>query len=129
MRIPLKLVSAPLGALARPKADDPRVVERFELYAGGLELANAFGELTDATEQRRRFEAESAGRAARGRTVYPLDEETSNAKPTATTTAQMRARSARTASPPADEFEASTVLACRGQGPLSAQDRTRVRRH
>jgi lysyl-tRNA synthetase class 2 len=65
---------APLGALARPKEADPRVVERFELYAGGLELANAFGELTDAAEQRRRFEAESAARAARGRTVYPLDE-------------------------------------------------------
>ena len=50
---------APLAALARPKPDDPRVVERFELYAGGLELANAFGELTDPVEQRRRFEDES----------------------------------------------------------------------
>ena len=56
---------APLAALARPKPDDPRVVERFELYAGGLELANAFGELTDAVEQRRRFEAEARLRAAR----------------------------------------------------------------
>jgi lysyl-tRNA synthetase class 2 len=65
---------APLGALARPKPADPRVVERFELYAGGLELANAFGELTDAVEQRRRFEDEARIRAARGREVYPLDE-------------------------------------------------------
>jgi elongation factor P--(R)-beta-lysine ligase len=65
---------APLAALARPKPGDPRVVERFELYAGGLELANAFGELTDAAEQRRRFEDEARARAARGRDVYPIDE-------------------------------------------------------
>jgi lysyl-tRNA synthetase class 2 len=65
---------APLGALARPKPGDPRLVERFELYAGGLELANAFGELTDPVEQRRRFEDEARIRAARGREVYPIDE-------------------------------------------------------
>jgi lysyl-tRNA synthetase class 2 len=65
---------APLGALARPKPGDPRLVERFELYAGGLELANAFGELTDPVEQRRRFEAEARVRAARGKAVYPIDE-------------------------------------------------------
>jgi lysyl-tRNA synthetase class 2 len=65
---------APLAALARPKPGDPRVVERFELYAGGLELANAFGELGDADEQRRRFEAEARERAARGKDVYPVDE-------------------------------------------------------
>jgi lysyl-tRNA synthetase class 2 len=65
---------APLGALARPKPSDPRVVERFELYAGGLELANAFGELTDPVEQRRRFTEEAALRAARGKDVYPIDE-------------------------------------------------------
>ena len=65
---------APLGALARPKSGDPRLVERFELYAGGLELANAFGELTDPVEQRRRFEDEARARAARGREVYPIDE-------------------------------------------------------
>lgn len=65
---------APLGALARRKDEDARLVERFELYAGGLELANAFGELTDPIEQRRRFEAEAQERAARGRTVYPIDE-------------------------------------------------------
>jgi lysyl-tRNA synthetase class 2 len=65
---------APLGALARRKPADPRVVERFELYAGGLELANAFGELTDPVEQRARFVEESALRAARGKAVYPIDE-------------------------------------------------------
>jgi elongation factor P--(R)-beta-lysine ligase len=65
---------APLAALARPNAGDPLLVERFELYAGGLELANAFGELTDPVEQRRRFEVEAAVRAARGKDVYPLDE-------------------------------------------------------
>src|SRR6185295_15811118 len=65
---------APLGALARRKASDPRVVERFELYAGGLELANAFGELTDPVEQRRRFEEEARTRRIRGKEVYPIDE-------------------------------------------------------
>ncbi len=65
---------APLAALARRRADDPRWAERFELYAAGLELANAFGELTDPLEQRQRFEAESRLRAARGKQVYPIDE-------------------------------------------------------
>jgi elongation factor P--(R)-beta-lysine ligase len=65
---------APLGALARPHPFEPHVVERFELYAGGLELANAFGELTDPIEQRRRFEEEARVRAARGKAVYPIDE-------------------------------------------------------
>ncbi|HEX7500449.1 MAG TPA: EF-P lysine aminoacylase EpmA [Polyangia bacterium] len=64
----------PLGALARRKVDDPLTVERFELYAGGLELANAFGELTDPVEQRSRFVAEAELRRQRGRAVYPIDE-------------------------------------------------------
>jgi len=62
------------GALARLKADDPAVAERFELYMGGLELANAFSELTDPREQRDRFLAEQACRRAAGKTVYPLPE-------------------------------------------------------
>ncbi|HVX94495.1 MAG TPA: EF-P lysine aminoacylase EpmA [Polyangia bacterium] len=65
---------APLGALARRREDDPRLVERFELYANGLELANAFGELTDPEEQRARFVAESATRARLGKAVYEIDE-------------------------------------------------------
>jgi lysyl-tRNA synthetase class 2 len=51
------------------------VAERWELYVAGLELANAFSELTDAAEQRRRFEACAGARRAAGRDVYPLDEE------------------------------------------------------
>jgi elongation factor P--(R)-beta-lysine ligase len=66
---------APLGALARRKSADPRLVERFELYAGGLELVNAFGELIDPAEQRARFLEESEVRRERGKTVYPLDED------------------------------------------------------
>lgn len=62
------------GALARVKATDPHVVERFELYIGGLELCNAFSELVDAGEQRRRFEQEMAQRRSLGKAVYPLPE-------------------------------------------------------
>lgn len=63
------------AALARPKPADPRVAERFELYACGVELANAFGELTDANEQRRRFEAEMAEKERVYGERYPLDED------------------------------------------------------
>lgn len=63
------------AALARPTGDDPRVAERFELYACGVELANAFGELTDADEQRLRFETEMAEKQRVYGETYPLDEE------------------------------------------------------
>jgi len=63
------------AALARPTTRDPRVAERFELYACGVELANCFGELTDAAEQRRRFEAEMAEKERVYGERYPLDED------------------------------------------------------
>jgi lysyl-tRNA synthetase class 2 len=63
------------AALARPKAADRRVAERFELYACGVELANCFGELTDALEQRRRFEIEMDEKEALYGERYPLDED------------------------------------------------------
>lgn len=63
------------AALARPCPDDRRFAERFELYACGVELANAFGELTDAQEQRRRFQAEMAEKQRIYGENYPLDED------------------------------------------------------
>jgi lysyl-tRNA synthetase class 2 len=65
----------PEAALARTKADDPRVAERFEVYACGVELANGFGELTDAAEQRHRFTADMDEKARRYGERYPLDED------------------------------------------------------
>jgi lysyl-tRNA synthetase class 2 len=64
----------PEAALARAKPSDPRVAERFELYACGVELANAFGELTDPAVQRERFEAEMAEKARVYGERYPIDE-------------------------------------------------------
>jgi elongation factor P--(R)-beta-lysine ligase len=64
-----------LAALSRPKPDDPRLCERFELYVCGLELANAFGELTDPAEQRRRFAADQAKKQALYGETYPIDED------------------------------------------------------
>ena len=63
------------AALARPKPGDPRVAERFELYACGVELANAFAELTDPQEQRRRFEADMDEKARIYGDRYPIDED------------------------------------------------------
>jgi elongation factor P--(R)-beta-lysine ligase len=65
----------PEAALARAKASDPRVAERFEIYACGVELANGFGELTDADEQRRRFTQAMDEKARRYGERYPLDED------------------------------------------------------
>jgi elongation factor P--(R)-beta-lysine ligase len=66
---------SPEAALARTKSSDPRVAERFEVYACAVELANGFGELTDAAEQRRRFGLAMDEKSRRYGERYPLDEE------------------------------------------------------
>jgi lysyl-tRNA synthetase class 2 len=66
---------APEAALARAKPSDPRVAERFEIYACGVELANGFGELTDAREQRLRFMQAMDEKQRRYGERYPLDED------------------------------------------------------
>ncbi|MGA2782148.1 MAG: EF-P lysine aminoacylase EpmA [Smithella sp.] len=65
---------AKLAALAKIKMNDPTVAERFELYISGLELANGFSELTDANEQRQRFEEALKTRAAKNWTPYTIPE-------------------------------------------------------
>ena len=65
---------APLAALARRKPEDPLRAERWELYLGGVELANAYSELTDPAEQRTRFAEANAVRQKRGAQPYPIDE-------------------------------------------------------
>jgi lysyl-tRNA synthetase class 2 len=69
------------AALARRASDDRRVAERFELYACGVELANGFGELTDATEQRRRFGLEMEEKQRLYGERYPIDEDLLSALP------------------------------------------------
>lgn len=62
------------GALARLKREDPTVAERFELYIGGLELANGFSELIDPSEQRERFRIENKNRQSLGKPIYSMPE-------------------------------------------------------
>jgi lysyl-tRNA synthetase class 2 len=64
-----------MAALARVKPGDAQVAERVELYIAGVEIANGFGELTDAAEQRRRFIADMDLKERLYGTRYPIDEE------------------------------------------------------
>ncbi len=75
--VPVILHSYPvsMAALARPSPADGRVAERFEAYGCGVELCNAFGELTDAAEQRRRFQADMDLKQALYGERYPIDED------------------------------------------------------
>jgi lysyl-tRNA synthetase class 2 len=64
-----------VSPLSKQKSDDPDTVERFELYAGGFEVANGFSELNDPAEQRRRFEAQLKERAAGDQEAHRMDED------------------------------------------------------
>jgi len=64
-----------LSPLAKPKRDDPRLTERFELYVGGAEIFNAFSELNDPIDQRQRFEAQAALREAGDEEAQRIDED------------------------------------------------------
>jgi lysyl-tRNA synthetase class 2 len=64
-----------LSPLAKPKRGDPSLAERFELFIDTLECANAFSELNDPDDQRRRFEAQVARRAAGDEEAAPLDDD------------------------------------------------------
>ena len=63
------------ASLSRPKKDDPRFAERFEVFLAGVELGNCFSELTDAEAQHTRFEADLAERKKLGKTNFPIDED------------------------------------------------------
>lgn len=73
---PVVLIDYPVeaAALSRRKPDNPLVAERWELYIDGIEIANAYSELTDPAEQRRRFEVCAEQRKALGKETYPIDE-------------------------------------------------------
>jgi len=77
LRRPTFVVDYPLDVspLARTREDDPRFVERFELVVMGRELCNAFTELTDPVEQRRRFEAQVLAASAGADETHPMDED------------------------------------------------------
>jgi lysyl-tRNA synthetase class 2 len=77
LRSPTFVIDYPLDVspLARTREDDPRFVERFELVVMGRELVNAFTELTDPVEQRRRFEAQVAAASAGAAETHPMDED------------------------------------------------------
>ncbi|MGH9174231.1 MAG: amino acid--tRNA ligase-related protein, partial [Vicinamibacterales bacterium] len=64
-----------VSPLSKQRADDPDTVERFELYVGGMEIANAFSELNDPIEQRRRFEAQQADQARGDHEAHAMDED------------------------------------------------------
>jgi lysyl-tRNA synthetase class 2 len=66
---------AELSPLAKARPDDPRYVQRFELYIAGMEIANAYTELNDPREQRRRFEAQVRAREAGDEEAQYLDED------------------------------------------------------
>lgn len=74
--VPVILMDYPAeaAALARVRPGEPAVAERWELYVGGLEIANAYSELTDADEQLRRLQECAAARGRQGKDVYPVDE-------------------------------------------------------
>lgn len=64
---------AQAAAMAKLREDDPRLCERFELYLGGIEIANGYSELTDPDRQQARFDDENARRLAMGKRPYPAD--------------------------------------------------------
>jgi lysyl-tRNA synthetase class 2 len=64
-----------VSPLSKQRPDDPDTVERFELYIGGFEVANAFSELNDPSEQRRRFEAQLRDKAAGDQEAHAMDED------------------------------------------------------